>query len=184
MGLAFVLGCLVIAFGIYLGLKGAANTTPANQQLSNNTADNGQVADVAGNQAQSNDDELPAGGMAALEADNNDMDANSASGTPAAPSPSDDMQASSLPHEAFVRDCIMKDGDAFNGIDASDRPALCECLYSRLQSYGRLTAENGKLALNMCKLQWATDRGRFDQDYAPTGVSAQGTDGTDNGQPQ
>jgi hypothetical protein len=97
---------------------------------------------------------------------------------------SDDMQASNLPHEAFVHDCIEKDGDAFNGIDTSDKPPLCECIYNRLQNYGRLTAENGGLALNMCKLQLASDRGRFERDYAPTGTSAQGTDGTDKGQPQ
>jgi hypothetical protein len=165
MGLAFILGCLVIAFGIYLGLKSSQSVTA---NAAGTTSGNVQAADVA-----NGSDALPDPGP---PPDPENSDDNSPVAAPV--SNAEAANAASGPlmsHDDFYLTCVGAEGAGFDGVDDGEKPAMCECMYSRVASYGSMTRENAQLALKMCRLQWVMDRQRFDRTYAPNSPNPAGS---------
>ncbi len=157
-GLGFVLACLLIAFAIYVDMK-AAPRADANA-AANSTAANANAVDATNEAAAQDADPGPPPDPenSAAPAAQTGVDASPA-GT--------SSTAAMTSHADFYRTCAGAEGRGFDGLNDSEKPAMCECLYSRLASYGKMTRENDQLALNICRLQFATDRDRFDQTYTP-----------------
>ena len=164
-GLGFILACILIAFIIFISVKTGESTTAGN------ATDNLQASATDANQSEA-DLDANAGESAALTYAPPDPDTSDAPSTSASPSAPDDSQTppgradGSINGGSAYRACI-NGMPVPSGMADSEKPALCGCLIDRLQSYGTSARKNVDLAVNMCRLQWVTDRGRFDRTYVP-----------------